>query len=163
MKAGETGLERLELGGKQLLIAFSPLTTTGWSLGSIVEPTLVLASVERLQNELATDARNLLVTRMLPATVVLAIIVVVIGLILTNRWLKPIQYLATAARKIAEGQYDVDLPPSTEDEIGVLSGAFKSMKEAIQSTLIHWNNALLSHHTVGTADCSAGGCRGCRS
>jgi GAF domain-containing protein/HAMP domain-containing protein len=135
MKAGEDGLEHIDVGGKQLLVAFSPLSTTGWSLASIVEPSLVLSSVDMLQNELSTDARNLLLMRMLPLTIGLALIIIMLGLIFTNRWLRPIKSLSTAAQQIAAGDYDINLPPSTADELGVLSGAFGTMKESIQSTL----------------------------
>lgn len=45
---------------------------------------------------------------------------------------KPIERVALAARRLGEGQDDVDLPYQRKDEIGVLASSFKDMRQSIR-------------------------------
>jgi GAF domain-containing protein/HAMP domain-containing protein len=128
MMAGSTGFETLEVGGKELFVAYAPLESTGWSLASIVEAERVLQAVAALQEELETSTRSLLLARVLPFSGGILAAVAGIGLLLANRLVvDPIQKLATAAQRIGAGQWDASLPQTGSDEIGVLSQAFATM------------------------------------
>lgn len=127
MMAGSTGFETLEVGGKELLVAYAPLESTGWSLASVVEADRVLQAVAALQGELEASTRSLMLARILPVGGGILVVVVIIGLVLTNRLADPIQKLAAAAQRIGAGQWDAPLPRTSNDEIGVLSQAFATM------------------------------------
>ena len=45
---------------------------------------------------------------------------------------KPVQQLAQATRKVRDGDYSVDIPVTSSDEIGVLSQAFRSLVEDLK-------------------------------
>lgn len=131
MMAGESGIESLEIQGKDLFIAYSPLDSTGWSLGSVVEASDVLQSVAFLEEELEQNTRVLLLSRILPVSLIILALVIGVGLMMTNRIVNPIQQLAAAALKIRSGQWNVELPPTRNDEIGVLGQAFKAMADQL--------------------------------
>jgi signal transduction histidine kinase/HAMP domain-containing protein/ActR/RegA family two-component response regulator len=127
MMAGSTGFDTLEVGGKELFVAYAPLESTGWSLASVVETEEVLQAVVALREELGTSTRSLLLARILPVGGGILAVMAAIGLLLTNRLVEPIQKLAAAAQRIGAGQWDAPLPRTGNDEIGVLSQAFATM------------------------------------
>ncbi|MCK4314722.1 MAG: HAMP domain-containing protein, partial [Anaerolineae bacterium] len=127
MMSGSTGFDTLEVGGRELLIAYAPLESIGWSLANVVETETVLQTMVTLREELKTSARSLVLARILPVGGGILVAVVVIGLLLTNRLADPIQRLAIAAEQIGAGQWDAPLPRAGNDEIGVLSHAFSGM------------------------------------
>ncbi len=128
MTAGSTGFETLEVGGKDLFVAYAPLQSTGWSLASVIEAERVLQAVAALQEELETSTRSLMLARVLPVGGGILAAIAGIGLLLANRFVvDPIQKLAAAAQRIGAGQWDAPLPRTGSDEIGVLSQAFATM------------------------------------
>jgi len=127
MMAGSTGFDALEVGGRELLVAYAPLESIGWSLANVAEADQVFQAVVTLQEELETWTRSLVLERILPVGGTILALVLVIGLLLTNRLAEPIHRLATAAQQIGAGQWDAPLPRAGNDEIGVLSQAFATM------------------------------------
>jgi GAF domain-containing protein/HAMP domain-containing protein len=127
MMAGSTGFETLEVGGKELFVAYAPLESTGWSLASVVEAERVLQAVAPLQEDLETSTRSLMLIRLLPVGGGILAVMAVIGILLADRLADPIHRLAAAAQRIGAGQWDAPLPRAGNDEIGVLSQAFATM------------------------------------
>ena len=127
MMSGSTGFDTLEVGGRELFVAYAPLESTGWSLANVVDAETVLRAVGDLEGELETLIRSLVLARILPFGGGVLIIVMGIGLLLTNRLVNPIRRLATAAQQIGMGQWDAPLPPAGDDETGILSQAFAAM------------------------------------
>ncbi len=127
MTRGLTGFTTVRAGGKELLVAYAPIQSTGWSLGNVVETETVLQAVGAFQKELEASTQFLLLARLLPIAGVILGIMVVIGLWLSSRLADPIQKMATAAQQIGAGQWDAPLPRTGQDEIGVLAQAFSTM------------------------------------
>jgi GAF domain-containing protein/HAMP domain-containing protein len=127
MVAGLADFETLEVGGKELFVAYASLESTGWSLASVVETERVLQAVAALEEELETSTRSLMLARILPVGGGILVVMAVVGLVLTNRLTGPIQELAAAAQRIGAGHWDAPLPRAGNDEIGVLSQAFATM------------------------------------
>jgi GAF domain-containing protein/HAMP domain-containing protein len=135
MMAGSTGFETLQVGGKELFVAYAPLESTGWSLASVIEAESVLQAVAALQEELETSISSLILRRILPVGGGILIVVAAIGLLLTNRLVDPIQKLAAAAQQIGAGRWDIPLPRMGNDEIGVLSQAFATMTRQLRELM----------------------------
>jgi len=127
MIAGSTGFVVLEVGERELFVAYAPLESTGWSLANVVDTKTVLQVVGSLQGELETSIRSLVLARILPFGGIILVVVVGLGLLLTNRLVNPVRRLATAAQQIGAGDWDAPLPPAGNDEIGVLAQAFAAM------------------------------------
>jgi diguanylate cyclase (GGDEF)-like protein len=70
---------------------------------------------------------------------------------ITSAVLKPIELLSLGARRVAEGQLDLEIPnPGTRDEIGVLIHAFNHMLQRIRTfqDKINESNENLTAHNV---------------
>jgi GAF domain-containing protein/HAMP domain-containing protein len=132
MTSGQSGFRSIQLGGRELFIAYSSLASTGWSLGSVVPAEEVLQSITVLQQNIQQTTRSLLLTRMLPIIAAITIILLILGLIWTNRLVNPIQELAEAAQKIGSGQWDVQVPVKSDDEIGLLATTLNSMTSQLR-------------------------------
>ena len=127
MIAGSTGFDILEMGERELFVAYAPLESTKWSLANVVDAETVLQAMDSLQEELDNSTRSLVLMRLLPFGGAILVLVMVVGLLLTNRLVDPVRRLAVAAQQIGFGQWDASLPPAGNDEIGVLSQAFSAM------------------------------------
>ena len=135
MVAGAAGFDSLEVNGKELFIAYAPVESTGWSLASVVEAGKVMGAVEGLQEKLETSTQSLMLKRLLPLGVGLVVLMAVIGIMLTNRLVTPLQELAMAAQQLGGGEWDIPLPSVGEDEIGVLTQAFATMRTQLRELL----------------------------
>lgn len=137
MVAGESGFTSIDVGSKALYIAYAPLPSTGWSLGSVVESSEVLGAVATLEQDITTTTERIVVNRILPIGIGVLVLAAILGLVLANRLIRPLQALATETEKIGRGDYDINVPTERRDEIGSLSRAFSSMvaqiREFIQS------------------------------
>src|SRR3990170_6498491 len=135
MIAGEDGLETLESTGRQLFVAFAPLESTGWSLGSVIEAEQVLSALSALQTEMETGTRSLVLGRILPVTAGIVAIVLIVGLLLTNRLVRPIRQLAAAAKRIGACQWETEVEHRSLDELGDLAQAFNTMTAQIRTMI----------------------------
>jgi GAF domain-containing protein/HAMP domain-containing protein len=127
MMAGESGFTSVFIDREEYFVAYSPLISTGWSLGNVVRADDVLAAVGELQSELENTSRTLVLNRIMPVSVMLFLIISILGLFLTNRLVNPIPRLAEAAQRLGAGQWDVKMPRMGKDEIGSLAQSFSSM------------------------------------
>ncbi len=135
MLAGESGYEQLTVDQRDLFIAYAPLASTGWSLGSIVEANVVLQEVRTVNQELEKSTQQAIFFRILPISAAIFLLMVVLTLLITNRLTKPLQQLTLAARQIGQGEWEADLPTTQNDEIGVLAGAFEAMREQLKELI----------------------------
>jgi GAF domain-containing protein/HAMP domain-containing protein len=136
MMNGATGFETLEVGGRELFVAYAPLESVGWSMANVVDAETVLQAVGGLEEEMETSTTSLILRRILPVGAGILAIVGVIGILLTNRLTDPVKRLAMAARQIGAGHWDAPLPQPSKDEIGVLTQAFASMTGQLRELLM---------------------------
>ena len=127
MMDGATGFETLEVGGRELFIAYAPLESVGWSMANVVDAETVLQAVSGLEEEMESSTASLILRRILPVGAGILVVVGIIGILLTNRLTDPVKRLAMAARQIGAGHWDAPLPQPGKDEIGVLTQAFVAM------------------------------------
>lgn len=93
------------------------------------------------------------------------ILIVLIGINLSNIITKPIQDLVSASNKVMEGDYNVNVTPSSKDELAVMANSFNKMiknvnesriqiLESYDITLEGWSRALdlRSEETKGHTD-----------
>jgi GAF domain-containing protein len=133
MVRGGSGVETIRMDGKDLFVAYAPLPSTGWSLGSVVESLEITQSAAILQREFEKNTYFLLYNRVLPISLAIFIFVILLGLIVTNRITHPIQQLTAAAQKIHEGTWNVNLPLKEKNEIGFLAHTFQEMTHQIHT------------------------------
>ncbi len=99
--------------GKDVELTWSPVTSAGWSVVTAVPTAEVLAPVHALRNQ------------MILFSVVMAALIALLILWVATRLTKPIGAVTEAAERLAEGDVNVKLDVSTNDEIGRLSASFQ--------------------------------------
>jgi phosphoserine phosphatase RsbU/P len=126
---GESGflkVPRLVNTGSPGWIYFTPVGSTGWSL-------LIIFPEDELFSNMYSFLRNLIVVIFLS---ILAALVVTIFSV--RRFTRPITRLATAARDVGQGNFNLILPVyRSKDEISQLSNSFSLMQEELRSYLVN--------------------------
>jgi len=135
MAAGESGFETVSVAGRELFVAFTPLQSTAWSLGSVVEASEVMAPAARLETQVQQATQSLLFGRLLPATLGITAAVLLIGLLLTTLIVRPIRQVVDAATRLGQGQLDIQVPVRSRDELGALASAFNTMATQLRGLL----------------------------
>jgi signal transduction histidine kinase len=110
--------------GQTWVGSLAPVRNTSWAV-------LSSSPLQGFARPFRSAARaNLLLIFTITALAALAF------LVSTLRTTRSLIHLTGAARKVAEGDLDPDLPPPGKDEIGVLSGTFKTMLARIRSMIM---------------------------
>ncbi len=73
--------------------------------------------------------------------IIILVVLVIVGatilaLYFSSLLTRPLSLLTQASQNFAKGEYNVPLPKSSEDEIGMLVGAFNTMKEKVEQRII---------------------------
>ncbi|OOZ42572.1 ATP-binding protein [Solemya elarraichensis gill symbiont] len=87
-------------------------------------------------DEINLDSRNVL----LISALVIMLLVIFFSAFIATMFARPLASMTVAARKIGSGQLDVEIPVTSKDEIGQLSGAFNEMT----SNLLTMRNNLIN-------------------
>jgi len=99
--------------GKESVLTWSPVKGAGWSVVTSVPTAEVLAPVHQLRNQLLLIA---------------LIMTLLVGLVIfwvASRLTKPIAALTSASERLAEGDVDVTLNVTSNDEVGQLARSFE--------------------------------------
>lgn len=142
MKSGAAGVETAKIGEKSYYIAYSPLATTGWSLGVAAESGAVLkpaSDIMEFINEYTGVTQNSIITSLIITAIGFLVafagcgaVVYMLSAKLTKTILNPIQNLSRHARIIGKGDFLHRIPVHSRDELGKLSKEFNSMAENLQ-------------------------------
>lgn len=123
MIAGEEGLVPVKdfITGEDSWMYFTPLTSSGASLGVIVPEDELFARVRSITTRLFS----------IGAIGFLSLFCAIV--FVSGRITRPIKLLSRKALELAKGNLDVDLPaPGSEDEIGMLNQSFMQMRRALK-------------------------------
>ena len=123
MVAGKEGIAPLHdfLSGKKSWMFYTPMPSTGWSLGVIFPEAELLADLHAL-------IKKLLLISLSGLGLLLGLIIY-----LSRRITRPLSVLDQKVQAIAQGNLDIHLPePSTRDEIGSLTLSFREMQAALK-------------------------------
>ena len=129
MKRGESGFASLQANsgtqgqGDDLLVAFSPLPSTGWSLASVARADEVMQEVANLENELTRVSQELAFTRGLPVLAIVALLLVGLTLLWTDRIVTPLRRLAQAAETLTPQITGGEAPAGQDPAAGGEAGA----------------------------------------
>lgn len=122
MQGMEEGFQRLKVDGKRSYVFYTPLESTGWSMGLVCPQRDIFGGFNHLRR--------------------IASIIGLLGLLLMflvcsrviGREMKPLSALASQAEDIASGNFDTRLPETARpDELGTLSRSFAHMQESLVS------------------------------
>jgi methyl-accepting chemotaxis protein len=106
--------------GQSVVMSFAPVGTTGWTIISSVPQSEVLAA-----------ANSLRTTLILVSLAVLIALCLAVAFI-TGRLAEPIAAVTAAAERVAEGDVEIELHATSDDEVGRLTTAFGRMVEYLR-------------------------------
>ncbi len=94
----------------------------GWKVGEVHGAFKVSMPLEPMQKAIAEKSMTIAGISLLSVIAIIAI-----GLFLVRVITRPIQNLLSASGKVADGDLTIEIPQTTNDEIGALSAAFSKM------------------------------------
>lgn len=144
MLAGENGFKNIQVGERELFVSYAPMGSAKWSLASVVEARDVLASLSTLSQDMETSTRALIFRWIVPLSGAVLVVVILLGLLMTDQIVRPILQLASAAEEIRSGNWQAELPKNHKDEIGVLSEAFSGMVDQLHDLVLQLEERVAS-------------------
>ncbi len=138
LKRRSTGdmLVRYDRDGQQWQLAFATLSNN--------HKVAVTAPV----SEINATQRKLTLFIFLVAMVILALFTVV-TLLLMNALTKPLLRLTSASKKLVAGDYDVELDYDGRDEVGILTAAFRQMRDHLKLYISDLNSRAYTDAMTG--------------
>ncbi len=143
MAEGESGMMPVEIDGGKYMLAFSPISIMGWSLGILVSQDDMTSSIQESQNyfmgqmdQFKADLQNEYLFLLKMSLLVLFIMIAIMFFLserLSDRFVKPIRQMAEGVREIAGGNLDKKLDIKTGDEIEHLAVCFNAMTEDLKA------------------------------
>ncbi len=118
----QVSLDWFELSGRRQLLAFSFIPELGWYVVTAVD----MGAAQVLEG-------TWLNTALLAFVAMLAVLLLALAYAVEKLMLSPLRQLQGSATAMADGRFDVSLPPSSGDEIGDLSTAFGVMATKVQT------------------------------
>jgi PAS domain S-box-containing protein len=127
MRAGQSGVERLDFNQKPFFIAYSPLEDIGWSLALVAPIEEITAQASSVSAAIRSDAQTTVRTTLL--TVGVFFFITILGSLVISRVFlnRPINALVEGVRAISAGRLDVSIPIVSHDELGSLAASFNHM------------------------------------
>lgn len=83
----------------------------------------------------AFDEINLLTEKILTFTLISCVIVIPIAWLVSRRIVKPIMRIARASRAIGQGDFNHQVPVTSNNEVGVLAQEFNSMRDDLKDAI----------------------------
>lgn len=104
-------------------------------LSSYYKPGLGLTVISSIEYNKAMKATYALNERFVKYGIGALGLILIFGLIFAKRIVRPLQTLFYATSLVSTGNFDISIPVSSKDEIGVLTSAFVSMSHKIQELI----------------------------
>lgn len=134
MYRGDTGASRLELGGRDVVVAYAPLGDIGGSIALVAPVEELTSSAQQVEDAIDRDG-NRTIAFILLAMLVLFGIALAGTAYLTQRFLlRPIGSLVAGTRAVASGNLAAKIPVTSSDELGVLAESFNAMTQELASS-----------------------------
>jgi methyl-accepting chemotaxis protein len=135
--SGRGEINEYIFGGKDHIAAYAKIPDTDW---------ILVGSIEK--DEFFFDVNQMLIKTFTIAGVGAVVAVFVLILVLSVSLIRPIKEIVTAAKSLADMQFDIDIPQDRKDEIGDVQRAFSTIREELKKTLTDISNEHLGQKNV---------------
>lgn len=123
MQATKAGRAEYTFKGVDSILQYQQIPLTGWTLAIVADRAEVFATVNAL-------TRNVILI-----IVVTSLLLLVLGWMITEKTLKPINDLVSATNRLARGDLTTGVSVETTDEIGHLARSFEGMRKDLKAVL----------------------------
>lgn len=121
------GSMQTSLDGQQVLVAYAPLTDMGWRLLVIVPLSEITAGSQVVAESIRSDGL-MTVRNTLVLMGIFFLAAMFVSILLGNHYLaRPVQQMLQGVRAIGSGDLQVQVPVSSQDELGELAASFNQM------------------------------------
>ena len=145
MIQGEKGVEEVTMGEGDKIIAFAPITSTGWSIGVVRPLSSILAPIEKTEtlirnetqatrDDIAENKKALLNTYII-GSIILLIVVSLLAILFAGYITRPIKVLTEATRIIGTGEFTKEVRLKTRDEFEELGDHFNHMSRNLSEVM----------------------------
>lgn len=133
MLNSQSGVSRFELDGREMFVAYAPMSTVGGSLGLVAPVDEITAEAAGVTESIESEGNRTVGIILL--TMVLLFVMALGGTAWLNRrvLLRPIGSLVSGTRAVAAGNFDAAIPVESNDEFGELALSFNRMIEEIRT------------------------------
>jgi sigma-B regulation protein RsbU (phosphoserine phosphatase) len=142
MTAKESGVYQMTLRGRDVCIAYAPLSVADWSIG-LVEPTAeIIEPVSEMENGILalnvtsaakiSDSISITLTIFLIVIIAAVVIAAFMAFLFASGITNPITNLNSAVIRIAGGDLDTEISVNTHDEIAELGRSVNKMTRDIK-------------------------------
>jgi methyl-accepting chemotaxis protein len=128
MAAGESGVIDYQLNDQNKIMAYSAVPINGWSVAMTADRSKVMSQLSKLKN----------------MSLIIAIVALIFGIIITtiiaNYIANPLNYVTQTARKIAAGDFTLNIEEKylkRKDEVGELTKSFAEMINNLKSMILN--------------------------
>ncbi|MBT3979855.1 MAG: hybrid sensor histidine kinase/response regulator [Bacteriovoracaceae bacterium] len=114
------GVEKVEVGEKnQILVIYHYLKDYG------------LYQFSEISEKKAFSAANFLINKSILFVIIVLCLSIIISILVSKTLTRPLDKLIHGIKKVSSGEYNLELPVSTRDEIGLVSTSFNGMCKKI--------------------------------
>lgn len=118
----EIVLNRLSVKSTLVLSAYTPLQLPNAKWAIVAEMDLA-----EVMQPIVWQQRTLLI-----ATVILALVVILVAIVLSNLFVRPVDALVVGAQDITAGKQEVEVQLTSQDEFGRLAQTFNAMVQQLR-------------------------------
>ncbi|HZP56364.1 MAG TPA: GAF domain-containing protein [Dehalococcoidia bacterium] len=131
MRHGQSGVDRVTLGGRSVYVAYAPLPAVGGSFALVAPIDEITAQAGQVSASIRHEGNRMLGVTL--GTMALFFILAVAATAWLNRRLilQPIASLVAGTRAVAAGDLGVRVPPVSTDELAMLAESFNGMTEQL--------------------------------
>ena len=160
MKNGEIGVEIVSIDFEKYYIAYAPMKSIGWSLGTTIKVEEVLRPSEEAKSQIISqmDDFKFSLAQVFAFFTIFSLIIIwllakifyKIGANASKKISKPILELSDGVRDIASGNFDKKLEIHTGDEIEHLVNCFNAMTDEIKNYMANLQKVTAEKNRIET-------------
>ncbi|MBQ5332860.1 MAG: diguanylate cyclase [Oscillospiraceae bacterium] len=94
-------------------------------------------------------SKNILISNILLCSCIISLIFIIISSGIVKKMIRPLKELDAAAKKFAEGDFDVSITADTKDEIGTLAESFSETADRLKAQMDYINSLAYTDSLTG--------------
>ena len=160
MTEGKSDVALVTIDGKEYYLAYSPISSIGWSYGTLIERDEVIRPANSAKEIILSQSKKFTSTMqklylhqlkaILLSLIIMILLLIGVSLISSKRFVKPILALTSGVKEIAKGDLDKKLEVKTGDEIEVLSDGINNMTVDLKEYMANLSTITAEKERIAT-------------